>query len=827
MKFHLNHLGQDLGIHEAEELLRRRTAGELPGEALVWRPGMAQWERLDTVLPPPLPLSASTPAPPQLPSEPATPTRPTPTPTPDRTASPAFWITVVLAVLAGFIGLVTVVAGAFASQMRLHPSASAQVRTETGKEDPSSDDSGDAVEISDAARIAGQPLRIPATSRTPEQRLRWTEEFLGRMYLEAYRQHADRQAAGFAEDEAFLAAWVKDNALGFVSKPDGSLEEQRRKRSSDTGSRDPVVLLVSSLMAEDRAEILRLLERAESAFQGSTYGPYPRFRLAVKKFQLLPKDDPKTDAVADEAVKAFAALFGPEGLREADQENLADSLMDSWGVSFRKLRATALIEAARKADGKFAWLAGVLEGEHEIDLAWKARGGGFADTVTRQGQRDFEDHLEKAEAALSEAWNLHPEWPRPAARMIAVSMGLHGAEEMHRWFGRAIEAEMNHQVAWNAFLFGLRPRWHGDRQALLALGRAAVDSGRFDTGVPKRLFDAIEAVEADLVRPPGRRIFGDRDVWPLIDSMYRGYTSNATDKLAGWRTVYAVVAHIAGHPDVARGQLEALGWKPEPTALRAWDMEEESFLKAVRIRTGPAGADILAAETTRGLDLPEVALGLLKEAEMASDPNPDVRPHIDDLRRLLEVEKRLNAKEWVPFQPTATNDPLWRLDGGTVEKAEKDAFEIRLKNASHTAYSRFRVGSDFEIRGEFEVLSTSNGDFQAGFVFGHPDPSGRCWQSMRIKQSREEGAVATIAQAWSRTQVLRPAPLVAQGPNRFRFVLKDRLATLEVNGKRIFDEAAFPDGPGISTDDYEVGIGAYNRDFETVVRYRNLEIRRL
>ena len=814
MKFHLNHLGQDLGIHDAEELRRRRDAGELTGSELVWRPGMTQWDRLDAVLPPPAPADAVPPTP--APAAAAIPPRPSQGP---RTSTPAFWITVAFGVMAGFLGIVVLIAGVLASQKK-----AGSLGKGTGASTVSVEDDIP-TEIPSPAESA--PLRIPATSRTAAKRTEMNGTFLRHHYLEAFRRVADPRLPTFAEDVAFLEGWISSQTKSMSPEEWRPIRDAAMRHSTNTAPQDPVVLLATALTTRDDAEGLGLLERAEKALAGTPYGPYPRFRVAAERFQRSRKEDPNRAALAEEAVRRFGELFSADGLRVEDEEHFADTFLVSWGTALFRERGADIVEAARKAGPEHAWLAWVLEGEWEIDLAWKARGSGTAGTVSAQAFRDFDRHLAVAEKALSQAWERHPAFPRPAARMITVSMGRQGAQEMRQWFDRAVEAEMNYAPAWNALFYGLRPRWHGDRDALLAVGRAALETGRFDTGVPRRAFDAVLEVEEDLTLAPGRRIFGDPDVWPMLETMYRGYISNSTETSAGWRTAFAVVAHIAGRHDVAREQLDTLSWNPDTGILDDWKLRPVPFMNAIRIRTGPAGPAIVRAERARSRLHASEASKALEEGLRGVALDDDARPLVEDLRRLLAVETRLEGRDWVPFLPTSTNDPLWRLGGGTVEKADTNAFEIRIKDGSHTAYSRLRVGSDFEIRGEFEVVSTSNGDFQAGFVFGHPESSGRGWQSVRFKQSREEGAVATIAQAWSRTQVLRPAPVLAKGANRFRFRLKGCRATVELNGKRVFDNDAFPDGPRISTDDYEVGIGAYNRDFETVVRYRNVEIRRL
>jgi hypothetical protein len=66
MNYHVHHEGRDLGVFSREELQQRRSAGEFSGAEYVWRPGMTDWQPLDSVLqadavspPPPLPVGES------------------------------------------------------------------------------------------------------------------------------------------------------------------------------------------------------------------------------------------------------------------------------------------------------------------------------------------------------------------------------------------------------------------------------------------------------------------------------------------------------------------------------------------------------------------------------------------------------------------------------------------------------------------------------------------------------------------------------------------------------------------------------------------------
>jgi hypothetical protein len=58
---------------------------------------------------------------------------------------------------------------------------------------------------------------------------------------------------------------------------------------------------------------------------------------------------------------------------------------------------------------------------------------------------------------------------------------------------------------------------------MLTFGKFAVDTGRFDTDVPRTAFDVLADMGTDLKLKPGQYLFGRPNIWPLISRMYEGY----------------------------------------------------------------------------------------------------------------------------------------------------------------------------------------------------------------------------------------------------------------------------------------------------------------
>lgn len=433
-----------------------------------------------------------------------------------------------------------------------------------------------------------------------------------------------------------------------------------------------------------------------------------------------------------------------------------------------------------------------------------------------------------ARHALTQAWNLQPNFPVAPCRMIYVSLGDSGIEEMRDWFDRTVAAQIDCPRAWTDLRWGLRPRWYGSEAAMLALGRTAIDTARFDTDVPRKFFDSVADVESEMKLRAGRHIYGRADIWPEFQKMYLGYIAEPVQSpwRAGWRTSYAVVAFFACKYDVAREQLETLDWKPEPQNPNNWGIDLSSMALEVAARTGPLGAKISAAEAARTAGL--VATAWKQYSDMASAPAADARTKEFVQRRLaqLAVAQQLSAGKWVDLLPADDHDPDWVFSFGKAQRLADGALEVQSGTQGHMLFSTVPVGREFEVRGSFEVVRSSNKNFQAGLVMGIPDFDGSNWYGFRLKRHDEEGDVVCLGHGWSQRQTVRHVAL-NDVTNSFDFSLRNGHMTASVNGAEVFHDAALPATIRVPDNSYLVGLGAFSDSADSVVRYRGVQLRQL
>jgi hypothetical protein len=683
-------------------------------------------------------------------------------------------------------------------------------------------DKGDAVEI------ASKELSPAAKATTTETDARKrAKEFRVRQWLEGYKERGNHNTDCDAASWKMLTAWI-ESQYGMPDTNAPPLSELCDSLASSPGCSDPLILAMAGTHATEVHEKIRRLELAIAGFEKSAHKAYPKLNAVVILMQEMQEDEARHTALFRQAYQLFNQCFRDGSFQPQDQPEIAEIFVMGWGSDFLNRCRDGLHQMSRAAGSDFEWLSLVLEGEFHISKAWKARGGGYANTVTEQGWKGFASHMDMARTNLAKAWKLRPDLPIAPSRMIYVALSVSDAREMRLWFDRAIAAQIDYPNAWSDMRWGLRPRWHGSLEAMLALGKLAADTKRYDTDVPRKFVDVVWDIESEMQLAKGEHIYGREDIWPTMQQVYEGYVSepSAVEGRSGWRSSYAIAAYVAGKYDLAKAQLEALNWTPSPVTLSEWHTDLSLMSLEVAARTGPLAGRIAAAESSfRSSDLP-TAFSAYKQLKTA--PGLDERTRQFVLHRLaaLELEKRLESGDWVDLMPTTQDDPAWVTAAGKIKSLADGALEIEADKFGHMLFSRARVGTNFEVKGEFEIVKSSNGAFQAGLVMGVPNTFSFDWYALMIKDNSVEKQVVTFNKAWSAQRISNPAT-VKGDRNSFQFRFLRGQASASLNGKQVMPPTAPTPMMWIAPTDFHIGLGAYNDMNTTVIRYRGVQVRRL
>ena len=193
-----------------------------------------------------------------------------------------------------------------------------------------------------------------------------------------------------------------------------------------------------------------------------------------------------------------------------------------------------------------------------------------------------------------------------------------GGDTPRSWFDRALAAQMDYGPAYTTLLYRSLPRSGGSYEQVLEIGKEAVGSGRFDTGVPLLLLDAVNQIAADQKDDEG----GARGNAPCTTarkcpaSWTRCSTSISPSLHAGSRSLplYKVcVAGRSGRLREAREQLAALRFRLHPRAEWCLGEPARGFHHAGGGPRGTGGgrcdqggSTSARGGTTRGLSEPSV-----------------------------------------------------------------------------------------------------------------------------------------------------------------------------------------------------------------------------
>jgi hypothetical protein len=803
MNYHLHQHGQDAGIFPLEELRRRRDAGELRGNELIWCEGMPDWQTLDSILnpghPPALPAFIPAPAPQKKPS-----------------SAP---VGIILSAVFGIVFLAVIYeAVVIRNFIKQSPVFNAK------NSNWSKGSTGSA-----AYKAASKP--VITTSNTLAT-ARWgpvRDEFRKRQYLEAYKQNADHSSPTYATGLEFIEAWIAKNDTTTVHTNLPDVTALADKLATNPQCTDPIVLTIAGIEGIENFEAIRRLERAMAGFEKSSYKAYPRFYAAVTLAGKYGSDSPQRKTTDAAAVKALHEAFTDGSFLPKDQPEIGDKLIYGWASGFFDRNCGAVYALPKAAGKEFEWLSLALEGEYHINEAWRARGGGYANTVNDSGWKGFKDHLAEARKCYTAASEMNPEMPLAASRMIYVSLGDSDITEMRRWFDRAVEAEIDYPHPWAHMRWGLRPRWYGDYESMLAFGVTALNTGRFDTDAPRNLFSSISDLEAEYDLERGEHIYGHDDIWPHLQKMYEGYIAEPSQASVreGWRNTFTAVSFLAGKYEIARQQLETNQWKIEHWNRAGWSRDLSLLPLEVAARTGSLSNLVDKAESDAADGKIDAALKTYAGLPTATIADERTRQFIRQRAATLTTEQKLEAGDWVEFLPADDTFMGWNVERGNFKRLSDGSLEVQSGPSGHAIYSRAKLGSDFEIKGAFEVVSNSNNAFQAGLVMGLPELESTGWYSFRIKRNNDEGEVATFAREWRQTRMTNPLRLNDR-TNSFQLKFQSGYVSASVNGTDIFKNVRAPRDSNISTNqDFLAGLGAFNDMNNTVIRYRDLQARKL
>jgi hypothetical protein len=178
-------------------------------------------------------------------------------------------------------------------------------------------------------------------------------------------------------------------------------------------------------------------------------------------------------------------------------------------------------------DSYAPWL---VKGNYYVGRAWQERGGGYADSISKEAGEQFLKNMAEARKALERAWKLDPMHSEIAEDMLKVILAEGGRDQMELWFNRAMDLNTNDYSACQQKLNFISPYWYGSNEAMLAFGRECVQSTKWGGRVPIILVDAHISINS--MNDPARQTeyWKQPEVWADVESAYeRVFDLNPND----------------------------------------------------------------------------------------------------------------------------------------------------------------------------------------------------------------------------------------------------------------------------------------------------------
>lgn len=343
------------------------------------------------------------------------------------------------------------------------------------------------------------------------------------------------------------------------------------------------------------------------------------------------------------------------------------------------------------------WLLGILRGNQEVDLAWEARGAGWAKDVSEEGWIGFRQHLEQARLIFTEAWKTHPERPESAALMMRVTRGGHGnpGETVRTWFDRAVSVQMDYPEAYYEMLLNLRPHWGGSHAAMRAFAEECLATGRYDTDVPLFYLYALRNIGTELEDDRWRKVFREKKTRRNFEILFAGLLAEpgrqpARDRIltqqalvSAWsgdyRDAKVLWDRIAHDVDLENGFWgKTLSWSNTPREVV--EAELEAF-------TGIQGDLLSKAETLALNNEINMALSLFEEALNGAGANEAMKAYLLNRIALLRLGKSAeqigtDAPLYVAARENRIDVAAFMLDKGIDVDGENCRFWTPLQIAA-------------------------------------------------------------------------------------------------------------------------------------------------
>jgi hypothetical protein len=679
------------------------------------------------------------------------------------------------------------------------------------------------VERSNAAGVAlaRQPIPQEKDAQT-DMDLRpaliaWGEE----AWVRPYQEHGHHDPA-WDEPALQLIRGTFLQLMGSAIKPGIEHLRALSAQIQNTACDDPWILFLVRRLGEDDPDFREVMEKAADAVAAAGYPPAPTWLARVQALGVVFRDEPTAAAArVPGCLESLRAALSAKSLEAVDYRVWCQFFLYQPSEIVFQVDGEGAPGVVESIPGTAEWFRLWMRGRAEVEQAWQARGGGWANTVTPDGWKRFGTHLAIARGLLERALKMQPNQPEIARALLTVELGSSGLEEMRPLFEQAVRARFDYMPAYLLFHWGVEPRWFGSEEAQLAFGRSCLATQRFDTQVPWEMVRTVEDIADDK---------GDRDAqdayyhhqapWEDLRTVFDGYIAHGDPARRNYYlSVKTVLAAKRGLDSVVAQLLQDLHYEIDPQVKADWNLSVQ-WIPRMTALTGPACSLAVSAERQTN-DHPEQALQNLLSAQKLPGLLPMTTEYFAGQIASLRSLVALQASPWLPLTPPQDLSG-WKVGGGEWKVVAPGVLELKTGGSVALLTRVEPMGDTWEVRGEFELPVEGSGRTEAALFCGPPGAQEEHGFSLRFWSHPHNSTGISLArgfntQAFSKGAALkRVVPFIAR--------LENRRLRVSAAKELWYAEQPLPEGVEIA-DNAQFSLGSTGGSGRTI-RFRNLEWRK-
>jgi hypothetical protein len=620
----------------------------------------------------------------------------------------------------------------------------------------------------------------------------------------------------------------KASGLGNLPSREKLIEQGSELLEAGTDSPFVKMYHAQEILPEGRwLEARELVEAANAAMAESPYLPQHRVlcRDLLWHTQLCFSNDARA-AAAQQLFDALAEWI----TTDADEKNQRILYAKYVAAKNRQYDDEVKFAAARKIIDSPAtnpWTKEMMQGLLAHGEAWKSRGSGFANEVTEEGWKGFQEKMPEAAEHFEAAWRLKPEFPEAASELVDMAMAGYSSKSTDEWFDTSIKAEIDFPSAYHHYRWSKHARWGGNNNELFLLAYRWINASRFDTNQPYMGIEALKNVGSEL--QDNMEFVKDDTARKLYRTALEGMAENPKhhssvcsvysreDLLSEW----GAVAMKFGYDREALDTFEKLGDEWNQRILKRWGLNGHFAIPRLYARIGPAVKDLdkfSALEEFEQSGSKENALRSVAVYEKAKKETADPRADAYFANWITVYGKVADYHDgkWVNlnFPQTLVNfaSPrgFWTVEDDTTVVSRE-----MVRESGPWMMHDGNYAGPLEVEVDIEIVETTGPVFGSGIIVGNPwNKTGRYfWINHLIQQCG-----ATTERNCEGGQPIpaenRFVMSVKAWPGRYELYLDSKLVLSEEN------EEFVPDG--------RVGLGGVKDVFhKATVRYRNFRVRKI